>query len=210
MNDQISFQGSSIVSCGTMRPELQFLQQQGWLDADKVLFTGPGMHDKPADLNRQLRNQLKKAKEASDKVIVVFGKRCYLDMNDPYQSVETIMSEIGEGIIRIQADNCVDFLVDQQQRNNISQGRKVYWLTPGWLLYWDKIFKGWDVGLANETFPQNDAAVLLDPFNVFDDISINDPEKLLAFSDFMQIPIEPVAIDLIRFKGLLAQALRRE
>ena len=193
-----------------MRPELNHLRKQGFLDADKVLFTGPGLHDKPSDLNRQLINQLNKAKNASDKVIVVYGKRCYLDMNDPYLSIESIMKEVGGDSLRVQANNCVDFLVDKAQREKISNGRKVYWLTPGWLLYWKAIFKDWDVGLANETFPQNDAAFLLDPINVFERVSIDDPEKLLEFSDFMKIPIEPALVGLDRLKGLLVEALGRQ
>lgn len=66
------------------------------------------------------------------------------------------------------------------------------------------------MGLANETFPQNDAAILLGPFNVFEDVALSDPEEFLEFSDFMRIPIEPVDIHLDRLKNLLAQTLRRQ
>jgi len=43
-----------------------------------------------------------------------------------------------------------------------SGGRKIYWLSPGWLENWKQIFKEWDAAKSNETFPQNDKAVLLD------------------------------------------------
>ena len=210
MNEQVSFKGCSIVSCGTMRPELNHLKDEGFLDADKVLYTGPGLHDKPADLEDQLVRQLRKAKEVSQQIIVVYGKRCFLDMNDPYKSIESILTDTGENISRIQAGNCIDFLADESERERIRSGRKVYWLTPGWLVYWRNIFKDWDVGLANETFPQNDAALLLDPINSFEDVTLNDPEKLLEFSDFMKIPVEPVPVSLDRLKSLLVQELTRQ
>jgi Protein of unknown function (DUF1638) len=192
-----------------MRPELIFLQEAGFLDAAKVLFIGPGLHDKPAELNRQLIKQLSIAKKETDKVIVLIGKRCYLDMNDLSRSIETIIAEAGDNVSRVQAGNCFDFLADEEQREQIRNGRRIYWLTPGWLLYWEQIFKSWDVGIANETFPQNEAAVLLDPLNTFEDVAINQPEKLLEFSDFMKIPIEPVTVTLDRLKELLVQELNR-
>jgi uncharacterized protein DUF1638 len=204
-----SFKDCSIVACGTMRPELIFLQEAGFLDAAKVLFIGPGLHDKPAELNRQLIKQLSIAKKETDKVIVLIGKRCYLDMNDLSRSIETIIAEAGDNVSRVQAGNCFDFLADEEQREQIRNGRRIYWLTPGWLLYWEQIFKSWDVGIANETFPQNEAAVLLDPLNTFEDVAINQPEKLLEFSDFMKIPIEPVTVTLDRLKELLVQELNR-
>ncbi len=57
MNNKPSFKDCSVVSCGTMRPELNHLRDQGFLDADKVLFTGPGLHDKPGDLEDQMNER---------------------------------------------------------------------------------------------------------------------------------------------------------
>jgi len=41
-----------------------------------------------------------------------------------------------------------------------------------------------DAAKANETFPQNDKAVLLDTVGIFDEYSQNFPEKILEFSDW--------------------------
>ncbi|MBW1971396.1 MAG: DUF1638 domain-containing protein [Deltaproteobacteria bacterium] len=208
MAKEISFKGYSIVSCGTMRPELEHLKKTGFLDADKILYTAPGLHDKPKLLEKQLRRQLKSTRKFSEKVIVVYGKRCYLDMNDPNKLVETIMRDEVETATRIQAGNCIDFLADKEEREKIQGNRKVYWLTPGWLIYWKQIFKDWDVAMANETFPQNDVAILLDPLDIFNDYAENFPEKLLEFSDWMQIGIEPYPVSLDRFKMLLANEVK--
>jgi len=84
-----------------------------------------------------------------------------------------------------------------------SGGRKIYWLSSGWLAYWKKIFREWDAAKANETFPQNDKAVLLDAVDFFDDYCQNSPEKILEFSDWMKLEIEPYKISLDRLKNPL-------
>jgi len=96
-------------------------------------------------------------------------------------------------------------LASAEEREAIAGGQKIYWLTPGWFEYWKLIFKDFDKGMANETFPVNDKAVLLDPFNMFEEISLNQPEKILEFSDFMGIAMEPYPVTLDRLRKLLAQ-----
>ncbi len=86
-----------------------------------------------------------------------------------------------------------------------SGGRKIYWLSPGWLENWKQIFKEWDAAKANKTFPQNDKAVLLDAVGIFDEYSQNSPEKILEFSDWMNLEIEPYKISLDRLKNLLLE-----
>ena len=68
---------------------------------------------------------------------------------------------------------------------------------------WKIIFKDWDPGKANETFPQHDKAILLDPIGIFEKYLSNSPEKVLEFADWMSLSIEPYKISLDRLKGLL-------
>lgn len=68
MSNKPSFKGCSVVSCGAMRPELKYLIDQGFLDADKVLYTGSGLHDKPIDLEDQLVRQVGKGSGRLQKV----------------------------------------------------------------------------------------------------------------------------------------------
>jgi hypothetical protein len=106
----------------------------------------------------------------------------------------------------VKAANCIDMLADAEERGRIRGDQKVYWLSPGWLKYWRIIFKEWDIGLANETFPKNDKAILLDGLGFFDGYSEEFPERILQFSDWMRIGIEPFGISLDRLKGLLLEA----
>jgi len=206
VSDDSSFVGSAIVSCGTLRDELSALQDQGFLDADRILFTAPGLHEAPRKLEEQLVRQLAKAKEVAEKTLVVYGARCFVDYGDPSRDVDALLREQGHGNRRVDALNCVDMLTDAGERQRIAGEKKVYWLTPGWMKHWRYIFRDWDAGKANETFPQSDRAVLLDGIGFFDRYSQEKPEEVLAFSDWMRIAIEPVNVSLGRLQELLSRA----
>ena len=210
MVNHTSFKGYAIVSCGTLRRELNYLKDTGFLDANKVLFTAPGLHERQIELEKQLVRQLTNAKKYSQKIIVVYGERCYLDPSNPYRDVDAIIKEQGTGISRIQARSCIDMLASEKERERISAGRKIYWLTPGWLEHWKQIFKEWDAAKANETFPYHEKAVLLDAVGIFDEYSQNFPEKILEFSDWMNLQIEPHGISLERFKSLLLDCIKKK
>jgi predicted nicotinamide N-methyase len=207
--DMPSFKGYTLVSCGTLSLELNHLRNNGFLDADKIMYTRPGLHENPRKFEKHLRRQLRHAGQYSRKIIVVYGKRCYIDTIDPFKSIEKIIGEEGGNISRVNAANCIDMLADGEERERIRGDQKVYWLSPGWLKYWRIIFKEWDIGLANETFPQNDKAILLDGLGFFDAYSVDFPERVLQFSDWMRIGIEPSKISLDRFKQLLVEAAQR-
>ena len=200
----VSFQGTAIVACGTLRPELRALADDGFLDADALLFTAPGLHEWPWELQEQLPRRLAKAAERSRRVIVVYGERCFLDTVDPTRDTDALLREQGPQFRRIRAKNCVDMLADEAERRRIADGQKVYWLTPGWLAHWNFIFKDWDAGLANETFPGNDKAVVLDALGYFDQWMLDAPERILEISDWMKLPLEAAPVSLDRLKRLLA------
>jgi SAM-dependent methyltransferase len=204
-----SFEGYCLVSCGTLSPELNHLRNSGFLDADKILYTRPGLHENPREFEKHLRRQLHHARQYSAKVIVVYGKRCYIDTIDPFKSIDKIIGEEGGNTSRVEAANCIDMLADAEEREGSRGNQKVYWLSPGWLKYWRVIFKEWDIGLANETFPQHDKAILLDALGFFDSYTERFPERILQFSDWMKIGIEPFRISLDRFKQLLGEAAER-
>ena len=202
-----SFKGSSVVACGTLRREIRKLAEDGFLDADTVLFTAPGLHEWQRELEKQLVRQMGKARAASERVIVVYGERCYLDPTDPNRNVDALLSEQGPEFRRIRARRCFDMLTDDDQRARIAAGKKVYWLTPGWIENWNYIFKDWDAGLANETFPAYDKAVVLDAVGYFDELSASNPERVLEIADWMKIPLEAQPAGLERLKQLLSGRL---
>jgi len=202
-----SFKGISIVACGTVRAELRRLADEGFLAADALLFTAPGLHEWPWELEKQLPRQLAKAREHSERVIVAYGERCFLDTADPTRDTDALLREQGPQFRRIRAKNCVDMLADEEERRRIAAGQKVYWLTPGWLAHWNYIFKDWDAGMANETFPAHDKAIVLDALGYFDALMAESPERILEISDWMKLPIEAASVSLDRLKKLLAVAV---
>jgi len=204
--DRTSLKGYSVVSCGTLRMELESLRQSGFLDADTILYCAPGLHEWPWELEKQLPRQLSRAAQVSPRTIVVYGKKCFKDLNRPERETDALIHETVKGAVRVNASNCVDMLMSLEDREGLAGSAKVHWLTPGWLKHWDFIFKDWDAGLANEMFPQHDKAVVLDAVGYFDKLMEESPERILEISDWMKLPIEAMTITLERFKSLIAAA----
>ena len=211
MTKELSFDDYAIVSCGTLAPELNYLSKEGFLDTRKIIYTTPGRHEVLKDLESQLIQKINTAKQQSKKIIVVYGgKFCYVNVDNPYRTIDTIIQEQGTGIhiSRINATHCMDMLTGEKQRDEISEGRKIWWLTPGWIVYRDYVFQDWDKGKANENFPQHTGgAVLLDGIGFWERYSEERPEKILEFSDWMGIEIRPHTITLDRLKKLLGNCV---
>jgi hypothetical protein len=205
MTNAASFGDYAIVACGTLNLELNYLQQSGFLNARKILYTKPGRHEIPRELEEQLIRQIGNARKYSQKIIVVYGGRfCYINADDPYRTIDRIIEEQGSGISRVKASHCVDMLAGAEERERLSEGKDVYWLTPGWLKYRRYVFQDWDKGLANENFPKHTGgAVMLDGIGFWDEYEQKYPEEILDFSDWMGIPIEPCSVSLDRLKRLL-------
>ena len=203
----MSFKGYSIVSCGTLRPELEALKASGFLDADGVFYCAPGLHEWPWELEKQLPRQLSRAMERSSEVIVVYGERCFQDSARPERVTDVLIGETAPHARRVKAINCVDMLAGREERRDLAGDQKVYWLTTGWLQHWDYIFKDWDPGKANEMFPAHDKAVVLDALGYYDTLMEESPERILAISDWMKVPLEPVRIELGRLKELLTGSI---
>jgi len=172
----------------------------------------PGLHQTPRELESQLIKQIGNAKGYSRKIIVVYGgKFCYINTDNPYRNIDTIIKEQvepGVEISRIRASHCIDMLASKETREEISQGKNIYWLTPGWMEYRHDVYSGWDRGLANENFPRHTGgAVMLDAIGYYNRIMENEPEKILEFSDWMGIPLEPYEVMQERLKGLLLEQI---
>lgn len=211
MVEEFSFRDYAIVSCGTLAPELNYLKKQGFLDTKKIVYTTPGRHEALKELESQLIQKINTAKQNSQKIIIVYGgKFCYVNVDNPYRTIDTIIQEQGTGISisRINATHCMDMLADEKERGRISGGQKVWWLTPGWIIYHNHVFQDWDKGKANENFPQHTGgAVLLDGIGFWEKYSQEHPEKILEFSDWMGIEIRPHRVALDRLKNLLSDCI---
>lgn len=211
--DRASFQDYAVVACGTMNMELNFLRDSGFLNAAKVLYIKPGRHEIPRELEGQLIRQLANAKKYANRIIVVYGgKFCYVNVDNLYRTIDTIIEEQeepGVKISRIQATHCVDMLASAEEREQIGGGKDVYWLTPGWMEYRHYVYQGWDKGLANENFPKHtDGAIMLDSIGYYDKVVQHEPERILDFSDWMGIPIQSYNVSLERFQDLLSEQIK--
>ncbi|GAG73598.1 unnamed protein product [marine sediment metagenome] len=71
MRNNTSFKGYTIVSCGTLRRELYYLKDIHFLDADKILYTAPGLHEKQTELEKQLVRHLMNAKKYSQRIYLL-------------------------------------------------------------------------------------------------------------------------------------------
>jgi hypothetical protein len=209
--DELSFSDTIIVSCGTLSLELSYLREAGFLDAQEILYSTPGLHQDCKELERQLMQRIAKAKAMANKVIVVYGgKFCYVNINKPNRTMEKIIDEQGPGVTRIDATHCMDMLASEAERERIAQGEKIWWMTPGWIKFRHQVFKGWDKGIANENFPRHTGgAIVLDGIGYFDQFVEEHPEELLEYSDWMGIPIQAHPVSLERFKSLLVEQLKR-
>jgi len=207
--NEISFADIAIVSCGTLSMELHYLREAGFLNTNHLMFTTPGLHEDPRDLERQLVQGINQVKEKADKVLVVYGgKFCYVNAHEPTRRMKSIIEEQGPKVRRIEASHCVDMLASREEREKIAQemagGEKVWWMTPGWIKFRKYVFKDWDKGLANENFPRHTGgAIVLDGIGYVERYMEEDPEQFLKYSDWMGIPIQPYPIALDRFKSLL-------
>jgi len=209
--NHVSFSDIAIVSCGTLSLELNHLKEDGFLDANHLFFTTPGLHEDPRELERQLIQRIEKAKEKADKVLVVYGgKFCYVNVDQPTRTMQKIIEEQGPNVARIDATHCMDMIASVEERERIALevagGEKVWWMTPGWIKFRHQVFKGWDQGLANENFPKHTGgAIVLDTIGYVDRYMAEKPEEFLEYSDWMSIPIQGVPVTLDRFKSLLLE-----
>jgi len=209
--EQVSFSDIAIVACGTMSLELNYLKEKGFLDTEHLYFTTPGLHQDIPELERQLVKRINKAREQVDNVIVVYGgKYCYVNIETPSRTMQTLIEEQGHGVTRIHATHCMNMIADDSELERIAQevagGEKVWWMTPGWIKFREHVFKGWDKGVANENFPKHTGgAIVLDGIGYLEDYMANHPEEFLEYCDWMGIPMQPYPVTLNRFKALLSE-----
>ena len=203
-----------IISCGMLHPEVTYLVESGFLNPKRLFFTPPGLHALPEKLEQHLLERLTQAREYSpdSKIIVVYGKKCFVSVDEPLKRVDSILEEAGKGIVRVQGEYGYDMLASFDERQEISKGRqnKILWFTLGWLKSWKAVYQqyfGWDEADANANFPgYYDKIIVLDSLNFEDEYMTLKVEDILELFDWTGLEVEfhPIGID--RFKVLLTDA----
>jgi hypothetical protein len=205
----------SIISCGMLYPELTHLVESGFIKPKRLFFTPPGLHALPEKLEFNLLDRLAKARDLSSnqKIIVVYGKKCFISLDEPLKRLDSILESAGPGIIRVQGEYGYDMLAGYEERQRISEGRqeKILWFTPGWLKSWKTVYQryfGWDEIDANANFPgYYDKIIVLDSCDIEELYSTKQAEKILELFDWTGLQVEFHTISLDYFKGLLLNAL---
>jgi len=212
---QTAFDGHCIISCGMLHPEILHLINNGFLNPRRIFFTPPGLHALPYRLEEQLLMRISQAREMcpDHKIIVVYGKKCYVNLDQPLKRVDSILQTAGRRITRVQGEYGYDMLAGFEDRQRISEGRqdKILWFTPGWLRSWKAVFQnyfGWDKADANANFPGfYDKIIVLDSLDIADQYMAENAEDVLELFDWSGLEVEFRPITLDRFKGLLVDAL---
>ena len=210
-----TFEDQCIISCGMLHPEMTRLREIGFLNPYRILYTPPGLHAVPGKLEEHLLRKLTQAQEdcPDHGIIVLYGRKCYIDAYEPLKKVDSILQEAGQGIARVQGDYGYDMLASLEDRQRISGGRqdKVLWFTPGWLRNWRVIYQrylGWGRADANANFPgYYDKIVVLDALGLADEYMAQHAEDILELFDWTGLEVEFYPITLDRLKRLLEDAL---
>jgi len=106
-----TFEDRCIISCGMLQPEIAHLMETGFLNPRRILFTPPGLHALTDRLEEHLLDRLTRAREQcpDHKIIVVYGKKCYVSVDEPLKRVDSILAA-GQGIVRVQGEYGYDML----------------------------------------------------------------------------------------------------
>ena len=209
-----TFEDRCIISCGMLQPEMTHLVETGFLNPGRILFTPPGLHALPEKLEEHLLKRLAQAREScpDHRIIVVYGKKCYVNTDEPLKRVDSILQAAGQEIVRVQGDYGYDMLASFEDRQRISGGRqdKTLWFTPGWLKYWKTVYQnyfGWDEADANANFPGfYDKIIVLDSLGLGDEYMAQHAEEILELFDWTGLEVEFHPITLDRFKRLMADS----
>jgi hypothetical protein len=210
-----TFEDRCIISCGILHPEMSHLMETGFLNSRLILFTPPGLHAVPEQLEAHLCKRVDQAKEScpDDRITVVYGKKCYTSTDEPLKRVDSILQSHGRGIVRVQGEYGYDMLASFEDRQRISGGRenKILWFTLGWLKSWQTIYQkyfGWDDADANANFPGfYDKIIVLDSLGVEEEYMTEHAEEILELFDWtgLEVTFHPITLD--RLKGLLTASL---
>jgi hypothetical protein len=204
-----------IISCGMLHPEMTHLVENGFLNPRRILFTPPGLHALPDKLEEHLLKRLTQAREScpDHRIIVAYGKKCYVNTDEPLKRVDSVLQAAGPRIVRVQGDYGYDMLAGLEDRQRISGGRqdRILWFTPGWLKHWKVVYQkyfGWDDADANANFPGfYDKIIILDSLGLAEEYMIQHAEEILELFDWTGLEVEFHPITLDRFKGLLVDSL---
>jgi hypothetical protein len=155
----------------------------------KVTFLSPGLHIECGKMEREILQNLdsiKREKTKGEKILLLYGAMCH-------EKLMTIAEDNHAALPSVK--NCIEMILSPEKKKALDESGNIFYLTSGWLRYWREIVQ------------ERSAAASCDKIIVLDagDGLISE-EELLEFFDFMQIPVESVAVTLDYFRETLRDA----
>lgn len=192
-----------IVACGIFQPELEKvltqIREESTLDeAVSITYVTPALHVDYHKLKQGITGALDQVDRAEQKTVLLFGAMCHPELDAFTEKYP---------VVRLLPGNCIELILSKERQREIENSARVFYLTPGWLQNWQKIFKegqGWDEIDARQNFGFYDKILLLDT-----GVSQFSDEDLLEFFEYTQVPIEIEPVDLTVFKKHVAEAVQK-
>jgi hypothetical protein len=94
-----------ILACGVFRDALQLIQPQRFRQDITIAYLTPFLHNHPADLKKQLQNQIRRTQKNGVKIICLYGC-CYPDLNEDLHTM---------GIPKIPGGHCFEILLGHKR-----------------------------------------------------------------------------------------------
>lgn len=190
-----------LVCCGILRRELEVLFRGACgnnQNAPDVVYLEAALHVDFKKIHAALQNALTDLSRENRRLTLVYGQLCHPEM-------EELARQFGARVIP--ARNCIEMLLGEEMAK-IDQEARTFYLTPGWLDNWKKIFiegLGWDSVEARQNFGFYDRILLLDT-----DVTPLAEEAILEFFEYAQVPIETRPVGLQNLQRLILTPLRGE
>jgi len=190
-----------IVSCGIFQLELERVLEEikaEWASADdfKVTYLTPALHVNLNKLKDGITESLNIVTE--EKIVLFYGSMCHPEISEFTKKYH---------VIRLQPRNCIELVLGKERQKELEGSDRVFYLTPGWLQNWQNIFRqglGWDEIDARQNFGFYDKILLLDT-----GVCEFKDEDILEFYEYTQVPIEIESVELVVFKGHVAEILKK-
>ncbi|MHB1126088.1 MAG: DUF1638 domain-containing protein [Bacillota bacterium] len=188
---------NGLLCCGIIRKEINAIlpaltREYGKID---ITYIDPALHVNLDKLSAALSQKLAEMKQTSGKLTLVYGSKCHPDM-------EQLSSNWDAKIL--EPPDCIGLLVGSQ-RNSLDRECRTFYLSPGWLENWERIFKtglGWDTVDARQNLGFYDRILLLDT-----GVTPLCDEKILEFYDYCQVPVDIIPVELDYLKQCLFNTL---
>lgn len=175
-----------LVCCGVLKRELSEVFKRLNMDV-KVKQLTPGLH---VDIDK-LEEKVTDAVEEQKPKTLIYGRKCHptIDWQQKYSLKQP------------EQNDCIGILIGEERKKELSQEKKTFFMSPGWLEHWRTIFKkglGWYEVDARMNFGRYDRILLLDT-----GVRKIKDQEILEFFDYTQVPIEILSIDLTHLEKVI-------